>query len=135
MRQLPEAMYEIHGALKDYIAVHNAVFKKGLFSIFKPIPFGEHWATLGDVWDRLSSAEESLRAEEDLPQVFLDYVTALRNTVEQLKLICSNLHRETIEVGSYKYRTYNQDVAVYHAMEKHYVALGQRVNQLISSPR
>ncbi len=133
MRPLPEAMYAVHEALASYVAVHNMVFKKGLFSIFKPVAFGEHAETLAAIAARLRSAEVELMAEEHALEVFFDFAAALRNTVEQLQLICTNLHRETLDVGSYRYNTYNQDTAVYHAMETHYQALGQRVNQLIKS--
>lgn len=134
MRQLPEAVYAVHEALAAYVAVHNKVFKKGLLSIFKPIPFGEHAESLAAIADLLRSAELEMKAEEHTPEVFFDFTAALRNTVEQLRMICTNLHRETLDVGSYKYGTYNQDIAVYHAMESNYQTLGQQVNQLISSP-
>lgn len=136
MKALPETMYPVHDSLKAYVAVHNAVFKKFSFAaIFRSNPFGEHEARLAEIVAELEDALTPVETDDQLPQVFVEYVTALKATVESLQHIFANLHGETEKVGSYKYRLYRGDVAAYHALEARYQDLGTKLNQLITHRR
>lgn len=133
MRQLPEGMYEVHSVLKQYVAVHDALFKKfSLAAVFKPIPFGVHEAKLALLVERLDNALTSIAAEPGIPRVFIEYVAALKAAVESLQKICANLERKSRDPTNYKYGSYREDVGAYHAMEARYQSLGTTVNQLIT---
>jgi len=126
-------MYDVHTVLKEYVTVHNAVFKKfSLAAIFKPIPFGVHEATLTRLVERLNNALTSIAAEPGIPRVFLEYVVALKAAVESLQKICANLERKARDPTNYKYGSYTEDVGAYRALEARYQSLGATVNQLIT---
>lgn len=127
--------------LHRYISVHKEVFG---FSVRKVIPipflfkktdFPYLWSEaeeIGCELERLSQAIESNVLTLERDAVILDYLQALRETVEQLAVILKKLAQKASKTDKYSKDQYQSDMDVYDRLCKSYSKLGQKLNSHLS---
>ena len=110
--------------------------------IFRRIPFIQHSATLRQLLTRLREiAAETERFEAtnpppELTQSFLPvfgaYVFALHTAVARLLGLSDRLAEKAERIRPYRWREYRHDVKNYDMAVAEYVALGNRLNAILS---
>lgn len=135
---LIDVTLEIGNLLDRYIDIHNRTFKVSLRhlipipGIFKAIDFQQHFESLSfikmDIEGVLQSIARSPWASTAFAQTVLEYGTALRDTVIQLREMCGKLFQKADGTLTYSKAEYNRDFAEYKRRIENYRVLGQRLN-------
>ncbi len=138
MTELPDEIYEVHGILERYIAIHDKIFKFSwrkaipIPGLFKFIDYGQHLREL----DSLASALEQLAISKGnragVPEVFQQYVTALLKTIQFLRDMCRRLYdKSQDDLQNYTMGQYKSDVTTYEGLVEKYRSLGSTLNEYI----
>jgi len=136
MNNLPDELYRVHAILKEYVSIHDRIFKPSLRKniripgIFKPIDFGRHFDDLGVLVNELEEVTISADLGDKQP-VFIEYVTALLRTIEELRVLCGKLSAKS-EGAAYSMEEYKSDVAAYQDLVSEYRAIGSKLNLKLS---
>ena len=132
MNNLPDKLFQVNAILQEYISIHDQIFKPSLRKsihipgFFKPIDFGKHFEDLGV----LSKELGELTISDDLDDqhsVFIEYVTALLHTINELRILCKKLSAKS-EGGAYSMTEYKDDIALYQDLVGEYRAIGSKLN-------
>lgn len=139
MNNLSNKASQVHAILQDYISIHDQIFKPslrksiGIPGFFKAIDFGKHFEDLGV----LSKALGELTISDDLDDqhhVFTEYVTALLQTINELRILCKKLSLRS-EGGAYTMEEYKDDVTSYHDSAAKYREIGSKLNLHLSKTK
>ncbi len=137
MNNLSDNLYRVHAILKEYLSIHDQIFKSSLRKtiriplIFKPIDFGKNIDNLGILVNELKEVIISIDLV-DQQSVFIEYVTALLRTVEALRFLCEKLFAKS-EGTAYSMEEYKSDIAVYQDLGAEYRAIGSKLNLHLSN--
>lgn len=136
MNNLSNRASQVHAILQEYISIHDQIFKPSLRKsiaipgFFKAIDFGKHFEDLGD----LSKARGALAISDDpvdQHHVFTEYVTALLQTINELRILCQKLSQRS-DGGDYTMEEYKNDVASYQNSAAKYQEIGSKLNLYLS---
>ena len=138
MSGLPDEIYQSHEILKRYIIIHDKIFKFSwrkaipIPGLFKPINYGQHAVDLDFLASALEEIITKVDTKADVPDVFVQYIAALLNTIRFLCHMCNRLYNKSQgDLRSYTLDQYNSDMAIYERLVDNYRSLGTVLNQNI----
>lgn len=136
MFELPNEIYQTHEILEKYIVIHDKIFKFSwrkaipIPGLFKPINYGQHADDLDFLASALEEIISKVEKKADVPDMFVQYITALFNTIKFLSHMCNRLYYKSQgDLQSYTLDQYNSDMAIYERLVDNYRSLGTELNQ------
>lgn len=139
MDSLPESATRIRAVLRDYIAIHDDIFKPSIRKttdipgLFYEIDFERHAEYLGVLADELDEAANNF--DSDASPILEDYNDALLQAINELKYICEKLFERSQGEGDYSMEEYQADVVSYQDSAETYMELGKEFNQYLTDKR
>ncbi len=134
--EIEDLSRKVNALLKLYVQVHNGIYSRPWWHIFKPIPFGTYEVDVSAIEAELKHCERmavvlrdgAIRSELQHLTVLHEYVVALLKAVSLLRRIVIALKAKS-DGKPYQLKEYNADCAAYQTAEKAYVLLGNGLNQ------
>jgi hypothetical protein len=145
--KISDLSLDVNDFLRGYVYVHDYVFAGSIRHIipipffFKAIDFAKalsaiELADLGlekSVTTARQLIESSNVVQAEYLQLMIEYVVALRTTINLFRVILIGLDAKLIDRGAYNWRTYRRDVAAYKESIAVYVSLGGPLKQKLNS--
>jgi hypothetical protein len=137
MNKQSDNLILVNEILKEYVAIHDQIFKPSLKKsvnipgFFKPIDFGTHFKDLDALSNELKEITVSID-QEDQRSVFQEYVNALLIAIEKLRDLCENLLAKS-KGDSYSMEEYKADLASYQGLVAEYRTVGSKLNLQLSN--
>lgn len=140
---LEDNMFDIHQILKEYIVVHNNLYKmpRGVFSkiskVICPWDFSKHVEELQRLITNLECTKDSIWKNADdeytsqelaLSLIAVQFIDSLHETIKLLQNICQRLQQKSEGDITYTYKTYRQDYKLYKVLVNHYSNKGTDLN-------
>lgn len=135
---------KVNDLLTRYITIHDAIFKFSfrkiipLPFIFKKIDFQSHHRETESILEQLNDCRGIIDkmvssysgSEREYLEVLSEYVIALVDTVNLLKIILEELYEKSQNSKQYNYKQYKKDLVLYERAVQKYMNLGQKLNAL-----
>ena len=138
MPDLPEELIRANAILREYVAIHDAIFKFSwrktvpIPGIFKATDFGAHFRDLGRLASELTALSSALKAETGSLEGSHQYTAALLEAVQALREICGRFHKKSQgELSKYPMAEYNANLKTYEGLMNRCQELGVALNQHI----
>jgi hypothetical protein len=136
---------EVDQILTNYLKIHDNIFKASIRKIipipgiFKKIDYKDHNRFLNDLLTKLNKANLGLEnikilvleKPEELTfiNIFIEYVTALSNSMGKLRDICNKFQEKIDGERDYSMSEYNRDVSIYEESSEIYFNVGKQLNK------
>jgi hypothetical protein len=136
MPDLPEELIRANAILREYVVIHDAIFKFSwrktlpIPGIFKATDFGAHFRDLGRLASELAAISSALKAESGSLEGSHQYTTAVLEAVQALREICGRLYEKSQgELSKYPMAEYNANLKTYEGLMNKCQVLGAALNQ------
>ena len=136
MPDLPKELIRANAILREYVAIHEAIFKFSwrkalpLPGLFKATDFGAHFRDLGRLAAKLAAISSALKAESGYLEGSHQYTVALLEAVQALREICGRLYEKSQgNLSKYPMAEYNADLKTYEGLMNKCQELGIALNR------
>ena len=136
MPDLPEELIRANAILREYVVIHDAIFKFSwrktlpIPGIFKATDFGAHFRDLGRLASELAAISSALKAESGSLEGSHHYTAAVLEAVQALREICGRLYEKSQgELSKYPMAEYNANLKTYEGLMNKCQELGAALNQ------
>jgi len=136
MPDLPEELIRANAILREYVVIHDAIFKFSwrktlpIPGIFKATDFGAHFRDLGRLASELAAISSALKAESRSLEGSHQYTAAVLEAVQALREICGRLYEKSQgELSKYPMAEYNANLKTYEGLMNKCQELGAALNQ------
>lgn len=136
MPDLPEELIRANAILREYVVIHDAIFKFSwrktlpIPGIFKATDFGAHFRDLGRLASELAAISSALKAESGSLEGSHQYTAAVLEAVQALREICGRLYEKSQgELSKYPMAEYNANLKTYEGLMNKCQELGAALNQ------
>jgi hypothetical protein len=136
MPDLPEELIRANAILREYVAIHDAIFKFSwrkalpIPGLFKATDFGAHFRDLGRLASELAAISSALKAESGSLEGSHQYTAALLEAVQALQEICGQSYEKSQgDLGKYPMAEYNANLKTYEGLMNKCQELGAALNQ------
>lgn len=136
MPDLPEELIRANAILREYVVIHDAIFKFSwrktlpIPGIFKATDFGAHFRDLGRLASELAAISSALKAESGSIEGSHQYTAAVLEAVQALREICGRLYEKSQgELSKYPMAEYNANLKTYEGLMNKCQELGAALNQ------
>ena len=136
MPDLPEELIRANAILREYVVIHDAIFKFSwrktvpIPGIFKATDFGAHFKDLGRLASELAAISSALKAESGSLEGSHQYTAALLEAVQALREICGRFHEKSQgDLSKYPMAEYNANLKTYEGLMNKCQELGAALNQ------
>ena len=137
MPDLPEELIRANAILREYVVIHDAIFKFSwrktlpIPGLFKAIDYGAHSNDLGRLASKLTAISSALKAKSGSLEAY-QYTAALLEAVQALRQICRRYHEKSQgNVRTYPMAEYNANLKTYEGLMNKCQALGVALNRRI----
>jgi len=142
MPDLPEELIQANAILREYVAIHDAIFKISWLKalpipgLFKATDFGAHFRNLDRLASKLAAISSTLKAESGSLEGSHQYTAALLETIHALREICRRFDEKSQgNLSKYPMAEYNADLKTYEGLVNKCQELGVALNQNLRSDR
>ena len=142
MPDLPEELIRANAILREYVAIHDAIFKFSwrktlpIPGIFKATDFGAHFRDLGRLASELTALSSALKAESRSLEGSHQYTAAVLEAVQALREICGRFYEKSQgDLSKYPMAEYNANLKTYEGLMNKCQALGVALNRRIHDER
>ena len=136
MPDLPEELIRANAILREYVVIHDAIFKFSwrktvpIPGIFKATDFGAHFGDLGRLASELAVLSSVLKAESGSLEGSRQYTAALLEAVQALREICGRFYEKSRgDLSKYPMAEYNANLKTYEDLMNKCQELGAALNQ------
>ena len=136
MQDLPEELIRANEIFREYIAIHDAIFKFSwrkalpIPGLFKATDFGAHIRNLGRLASELAAISSALKAEPGSLEGSHQYTAALLEAVQALREICGRFYEKSQgDLSKYPRAEYNANLKTYEGLMNKCQELGAALNQ------
>ena len=136
MPDLPEELIRANEILREYVAIHDAIFKFSwrkaipIPGLFKATDFGAHFRNLGRLASELAAISLALKAEPGSLEGSHQYTAALLEAVQALREICGRFYEKSQgDLSKYPMAEYNANLKTYEGLMNKCQELGAALNQ------
>jgi hypothetical protein len=136
MPDLPEELIRANAILREYVVIHDAIFKFSwrktvpIPGIFKATDFGAHFGDLGRLASELAALSSALKAESGSLEGSQQYTAALLEAVQALREICGRFYEKSRgDLSKYPMAEYNANLKTYEDLMNKCQELGAALNQ------
>ena len=136
MPDLPEELIRANAILREYVVIHDAIFKFSwrktvpIPGIFKATDFGAHFGDLGRLASELAALSSVLKAESGSLEGSQQYTAALLEAVQALREICGRFYEKSRgDLSKYPMAEYNANLKTYEDLMNKCQELGAALNQ------
>ena len=136
MPDLPEELIRANAILREYVVIHDAIFKFSwrktvpIPGIFKATDFGAHFKDLGRLASKLAALSSALKAESGSLEGSHQYTASLLDAVQALREICGRFHEKSQgDLSKYPLAEYNANLKTYEGLMNKCQELGAALNQ------
>jgi len=123
MPDLPDELIRINAILREYVTIHDAIFKFAwrkaipIPGLFKPTAFGAHFKDLSRLASKLIAISSALKADSGALEGAQQYAEALLEAVQALRDICGRFYEKSQgHLSQYPMAEYNADLKVYEGL-------------------
>ncbi|WP_408010779.1 hypothetical protein ACJROX_10875 [Pseudalkalibacillus sp. A8] len=135
--ELREILLTMNELLSKHVEIHDKVFKRGLLSIFKRIPFQEYAREGSRIQSDIKVLQSNLSliemdgTKEDIRivNVIKDYLSRFAESVNKLTQITKSLTNKANGVD-FSYKEYNALTEEYNECEQYRLLLGDKMNSV-----
>lgn len=138
MPDLPEELIRINAILGEYVAIHDAIFKRSwvkalpIPGLFKATDFGAHVRDLSRLASELAALSSALKAESGSLEGSYQYAAALLEAVHALREICGRFYEKSQgNLSKYPMAEYNANLKAYEGLVNKCQELGVALNRQI----
>ena len=136
MPDLPEELIRTNTILREYVAIHDAIFKFSwrkalpIPGLFKATDFGVHFRDLDRLAAKLAAISSALKTESGSLESSHQYTAALLETIQALREICRRFHEKSQgNLSKYPMAEYNANLKAYEGLVNKCQELGVALNQ------
>ena len=140
MPDLPKELIRANAILREYVAIHDAIFKFSwrktlpIPGIFKATDFGARFRDLGRLASELAALSSALKAESGSLEGSHQYAAAVLESVQALREICGRFYEKSQgDLSKYPMAEYNANLKTYEGLMNKCQELGVALNQHIRS--
>ncbi|MBK5281483.1 MAG: hypothetical protein JJE16_05290 [Nitrospiraceae bacterium] len=138
MPDLPEELIRTNTILREYVAIHDAIFKFSwrkalpIPGLFKTTDFGVHFRDLDQLAAKLAATSSALKTESGSLEGSLQYTAALLETIQALREICKRFYEKSQgDLSKYPMAEYNANLKAYEGLMNKCQELGVALNRHI----
>ncbi|MDZ4731987.1 MAG: hypothetical protein SGJ16_00170 [Nitrospirota bacterium] len=138
MPDLPEELIHTNTILREYVAIHDAIFKFSwrkalpIPGLFKATDFGVHFRDLDRLAAKLAATSSALKTESGSLEGSLQYTAALLETIQALREICRRFYEKSQgDLSKYPMAEYNANLKAYESLMNKCQELGVALNRHI----
>ena len=138
MPDLPEELIRTNTILREYVAIHDAIFKFSwrkalpIPGLFKTTDFGVHFRDLDRLAAKLAATSSALKTESGSLEGSLQYTAALLETIQALREICRRFYEKSQgDLSKYPMAEYNANLKAYEGLMNKCQELGVALNRHI----
>jgi hypothetical protein len=136
MPDLPNELIRANAILREYIVIHDMIFKFSwrkivpVPGIFKATDFGAHFRDLSRLASELADLSSELKAESGSLEGSQQYTAALLEAVQALREICGRFYAKSQgDLSKYPMAEYNANLKTYEGLMNKCQQLGAALNQ------
>lgn len=136
MPVLPEELIRANAILREYVAIHDAIFKFSwrktlpIPGLFKATDFGALFRDLGRLASELAAISSALKVESGSLEGSHQYTAALLEAVQALREICGQFYEKSQgDLSKYPMAEYNANLKTYEGLMNKCQELGLALNQ------
>jgi hypothetical protein len=140
MPDLPDELIQTNTILREYVVIHDAIFKIPWFKalpipgLFQATDFGAHFRSLDQLASKLAATSSALTEESGSLQGSQQYTAALLETIHALREICRRFDEKSKgDLRKYPMAEYNANLKTYEGLVNKCQELGMALNQHIRS--
>jgi hypothetical protein len=136
MPDLPEELIRANAILREYVVIHDAIFKFSwrktvpIPGIFKATDFGAHFKDLNRLASKLAPLSLALKTQSGSLEGSHQYAEALLEAIQALREICKRFHEKSQgDLSKYPMAEYNANLKTYEGLMNKCQQLGAELNQ------